>query len=148
MAASVTREVPFATLAAAAGALRTRKISSLEITEILLERIEHLNPRLGAFTDVIAASARREASRRERLRKAGRVPSRIAGIPIAIKDIIDTRPAVCSAGLPFLSSYRPDADAVVVRRLRRAGAVILGVTATDPGAFGVSTASVRHPQAP
>jgi len=144
----MTHDIPFATLAAAAAALRRRSISSSELTELFLERIERLNPRLAAFTDVIAASARREAARADRLRKAGRAPSGIAGLPIAVKDIIDTTPAVCSAGLPFLGDYRPATDAAVVRRLRRAGAVILGVTATDPGAFGVRTASVSHPQAP
>ena len=69
-------------------------------------------------------------------------------MPVVVKDIIDTVPAACSAGLPFLRDYRPAADAAVVRRLRQAGAVILGVTATDPGAFGVQTPAVRHPQSP
>src|SRR5204863_7314515 len=98
-------------------------------------------------TEVIAESARHEAKRADLTRKSA-PPSDISGIPIAIKDNIDTTPAICSAGLPFLSEYRPASDAVVVQRLRRAGAVILGVTATDPGAFGVRTPAVTHPQAP
>jgi Asp-tRNA(Asn)/Glu-tRNA(Gln) amidotransferase A subunit family amidase len=57
-------------------------------------------------------------------------------------------PAACSAGLPFLADYRPERDAVVVRRLRRAGALVVGLSVTDPGAFGVRTAEVTHPQAP
>ena len=57
-------------------------------------------------------------------------------------------PAICSGGLTFRNGYRPVRDAVAVRRLRRAGAVVVGVTATDPGAFGVRTAAVTHPLAP
>jgi Asp-tRNA(Asn)/Glu-tRNA(Gln) amidotransferase A subunit family amidase len=112
----------------------------------MLGRIARLNPRLGAMTAVVADSARREALNADLKRKPP--PSEIAGIPIAVKDIIDTTPAVCSAGLAFLSDYRPARDATVVRRLRRAGAVIVGVTASDPGAFGVRTAAVTHPQSP
>jgi Asp-tRNA(Asn)/Glu-tRNA(Gln) amidotransferase A subunit family amidase len=55
---------------------------------------------------------------------------------------------VCSAGLPFLRDHRPQRPAVVVKRLRAVGAVILGVTASDPGAFGTRTGAVTHPQAP
>ena len=140
-------DLPLPHLAAAAQSLRRRKISSVELTELMLERIERLNPRLGAMTEVIAESARHEAKRADLTRKSA-PPSDISGIPIAIKDNIDTTPAICSAGLPFLSEYRPASDAVVVQRLRRAGAVILGVTATDPGAFGVRTPAVTHPQVP
>ncbi len=141
-------DLPFSDLAAAASALRRRRVSSAELTELVLRRIEQLNPRVAAITDVLHESGRREAARADRLSKAGRALGPISGIPIAIKDLIDTTPAVCSAGLAFLSDYRPTTDAVVVRRLRRAGAVIVGVTATDPGAFGVRTPAVTHPQAP
>lgn len=61
----------------------------------------------------------------------------LAGIPLVIKDNIDTVPARCCAGLPFLANYRPLEDAAVVARLRDEGAVIVGMGATDSGAFGV-----------
>jgi Asp-tRNA(Asn)/Glu-tRNA(Gln) amidotransferase A subunit family amidase len=72
----------------------------------------------------------------------------LAGIPVVVKDNIDTVPAVCSAGLPSLSDYRPEYDAAVVKRLREQGAIIIGVAATDSGAFGVVTPSVKNPKYP
>jgi Asp-tRNA(Asn)/Glu-tRNA(Gln) amidotransferase A subunit family amidase len=139
-------ELPFTSLRAAAVALKRKRISARELTDICVARIEQLNPTLGAFTGQLTECARREAEVVDRKRRSGATLGPLAGVPIAVKDLIDTTPAICSAGLPFLSSYRPAADATVVRRLRQAGAVILGVTATDPGAFGVRTAAVTHPQ--
>jgi Asp-tRNA(Asn)/Glu-tRNA(Gln) amidotransferase A subunit family amidase len=117
----------------------------VELTSVMLQRIAALNPALNAFTDVIAERALGDA---RRLDRTGGWKRPLGGLPIAVKDIIDTTPAVCSAGLPFLSDHRPDTDAAAVRRLRRQGAVVLGVTATDPGAFDVRTPAVAHPQAP
>jgi Asp-tRNA(Asn)/Glu-tRNA(Gln) amidotransferase A subunit family amidase len=114
----------------------------------VLWRIEALNPTLNAFTDVLTAQARNEAARIDRQFAAKKRLGPLAGIPVAVKDLIDTVPAICSGGLTFRNGYRPVRDAVAVRRLRRAGAVVVGVTATDPGAFGVRTAAVTHPLAP
>ena len=135
-------------LTAAAAALERGEIGAVGITEQALDRIERLNSRVCALSDVTADSARREAARADRRRARGARTEPLTGIPVAVKDIIDTTPAVCSSGLDFLSDHRPAADAKVVRQLRRAGAVIVGVSASDPGAFGVRTAAVTHPQAP
>lgn len=140
--------LPFGSLRAAAAALARREVSAVELVDLMLSRIDQLNPRLGAFTEVTAQTARREALIVDHRRQTGEAVGDLAGMPVAIKDILDTTPAVCTAGLPFLADYRPKRDAPVVRRLRRAGAVVVGVTATDPGAFGVRTAAVTHPQAP
>jgi Asp-tRNA(Asn)/Glu-tRNA(Gln) amidotransferase A subunit family amidase len=129
------------------GALAAHERSAAALTEGLLDRIARFDPEIGAVTEILRDTARREAAAADALRRRPGAPS-LAGVPVLIKDIIDTVPAVCSAGLPFLGDYRPTADAEVVRRLRQAGAVILGVTATDPGAFGVQTPAVRHPQSP
>jgi len=135
-------------LADAAAALRAREIGAAELLEQVLDRVQRSNARLGAMTEVLAGTARAEAARVDAARRAGEPLSELAGVPIAVKEIIDTTPARCSSGLPFLADHVPTRDAEVVRRLRRAGAVIVGVAATDPGAFGVHTPSVRHPQAP
>jgi amidase len=78
-------ELPFSDLAAAASALRRRRVSSAELTALVLRRIEQLNPRVAAITDVLRESARREAARADQLSKDGRAPGPISGIPIAIK---------------------------------------------------------------
>lgn len=141
-------ELPYPSLAAAADALANREITAAALAEVLLHRIARFNPRIGAVTDLLAETARREAARSDVRRAAGAARGALDGVPVVVKDIIDTVPAVCSAGLPFLQHHRPKRDAAVVRRLRRAGAVILGVTATDPGAFDTRTPAVTHPQAP
>jgi Asp-tRNA(Asn)/Glu-tRNA(Gln) amidotransferase A subunit family amidase len=104
--------------------------------------------RFGAFSDIIgeAALAEAEASDLRRRRRQGL--GSLDGVPIAVKDLIDTTPAICKAGLEHLASYRPTADAAVVQRLRKAGAVIIGVTETDPGAFSTDTPQVINPLAP
>lgn len=141
-------DLPCSTIATAAAALRRGTLSAVELTQWVLDRVRDLNPGIGAITDVLAESALREAARVDRRRSAGAKLAPLAGIPLAIKDIIDTTPAMCSAGLSFLNDYRPVDDAKVVRRLRRAGGVVIGVSATDPGAFGVRTPAVTHPHAP
>jgi Asp-tRNA(Asn)/Glu-tRNA(Gln) amidotransferase A subunit family amidase len=141
-------ELPFSTLAAAAKALRLRRIGALELTQLMLERIEALNPRLNAYSDVTADAALAAARRVDRARRTGKRLGPLAGIPVANKDIIDLKGARCPAGLSFLRDYRPTKDAEAIRRLKEAGAVVLGGTETDPGAFGVRTPAVTHPFAP
>lgn len=127
------------------GGLRGERRSAEEGLEELLKRIAALNPRVNALREIMIDSARREACRVDQLIQMGRDPGLLAGLPVAVKEIIDTTPAVCSAGLEFLSDYRPKRDAPVVWRLRRAGAIIIGVAISDPGAFGVRTAATHHP---
>ena len=105
--------------------------------------IDRANPTLHAFTDVLSAQALAEAEAAD-----ANPASPLHGVNIAVKDNIDTAGALCSAGLPFLAERRATKDAVVVAALRAAGAVILGMTATDSGAFGVVTPAVTNPNHP
>ena len=125
--------------------LQGRTISARELAEIHLARIGEHNDALGAVTDLLAESALATADRIDTARARGEALRPLAGLPVLVKDIIDTVPARCSAGMPFLADRRPARDAAIVTRLRAAGCVILGVTATDPGAFGVRTEATRHP---
>jgi aspartyl-tRNA(Asn)/glutamyl-tRNA(Gln) amidotransferase subunit A len=128
--------------------LRTRAVSAREVCTWFLEAVAQHNPSLGILTDTIAASALAEADAVDRQFEADTPVGRLGGIPIIVKDNIDTVPAICAAGLPSLSDYRPGADADVVRRLRSEGAVIIGVAATDSGAFGVVSPTVTNPRYP
>lgn len=110
-----------------------------------LERIDILDAGIHSFTDVIADAAMADALRVDAMVDSGEVLPPLAGVPVAIKDLIDVTPARCSAGLPFLRDYRPTKDAAVVDMLRDAGAVVLGVLQCDPGAFDVRTMACRHP---
>ena len=131
-----------------AAALQASETTSVELTELMLHRIERMNSQIGAYSCVLASSALSEATASDRRREQGKSLGPLDGIPIAIKDLIDTVPAVCSAGLDHLRDHFPSRDAPVVKRLRNAGAVILGVTETDPGAFSTETLKVQNPVYP
>lgn len=134
----------------AMSAFAVQSTSAVETVGQALQRVNRFNDSVNALSEVLFETANREAVLADRLlaNSAKTASPTLAGVPIAVKDNIDTVPAICSSGLPFLEDYAPQSDADVVRRLRRAGAVVIGVTETDPGAFGVRTPKVQHPQAP
>lgn len=138
----------FATLVSAAEALRARNTSPPDLLRDVLVRIDRDDRFIRAYSDVIRETAELEAKASELRHAKGEALGSLDGIPIAIKDLIDTTPARCQAGLPHLVDYRPARDADVVARLRRAGAVVVGVLETDAGAFGTRTPQVINPLAP
>jgi aspartyl-tRNA(Asn)/glutamyl-tRNA(Gln) amidotransferase subunit A len=123
-------------------------VSAAARCDAALARIAQVNGRIGALSDVLADSARAEARSVDARLAQGHGAGRLSGLPVVIKDNIDTVPARCSAGLPFLADRRPAADAPVVARLRSEGAVVLGVACTDSGAFGVVSPEVANPRHP
>jgi aspartyl-tRNA(Asn)/glutamyl-tRNA(Gln) amidotransferase subunit A len=127
------------TIADLAPRLRRKEISPVELTRACLNRIEKLNPTLNAFITVMADSALAEASTAENeiLREEWRGP--LHGIPIALKDLIDTAGTRTTAASELFANRIPDEDAEVVRRLRRAGAVILGKNNLHEFAYGGSS---------
>lgn len=138
----------FATLVSAAEALRARRVSAPELLRDVLDRIGRDDRFIRAYSDLTPETAEAEAKAAELRFARGDILGPLDGIPIAIKDLIDTTPARCRAGLPHLAAYRPGDDADVVAQLRRAGAVIVGVLETDAGAFGTRTPQVINPIAP
>ena len=123
----------------AAAALDSGELTSLNLTEAVLDRIERLNPTLNAYTLVMADSARADAHAADSRIAADRQIGPLDGIPIAIKDVIDTEGVVTTYGSIRYRDHRPDADAHVVQQLRNAGAVILGKTNTHELARGITT---------
>lgn len=107
------------------------ELSSAEVTSAFLDRIERLDPALGAFSHVAAASARRAAATFDRERSRGRAPSGpLAGVPIAVKDLYPVRGMPLHAGSRALAWMWAPVDGPNVRRLRATGAVIVGKLAT------------------
>ncbi len=133
------QDVGYIGIGEAAVALGNGELSSLEFTEAVLARIERLNPTLNAYTLVMADSARADARAADSRAAAGRRLGPLDGIPIAIKDVIDTAGVVTTYGSIRYRDHRPDADAHVVQQLRKAGAVILGKTNTHELARGITT---------
>ena len=138
-----------------AGEIRKRRISPVEIVEETLARIERLNPRLNAFITVFGDQARQAARRAERLvMQRGRTLPPLFGVPVSVKDIVFTTEAPTTAGSKiFGTGLIAERDAAVVRRLRRAGAIIIGKTNLHEVALGVTSANehfgpVRNPHDP
>ena len=124
--------------------LREGEVTSARLTEALLERIDETEPALHAYVGVMADSARREAEAADALFARGERRSALQGIPVGVKDLCETAGFSTSAGSRALEGYVPTNDAVVVRRLRDAGAVVLGKTVTHEFAYGQDTPPTRN----
>jgi aspartyl-tRNA(Asn)/glutamyl-tRNA(Gln) amidotransferase subunit A len=119
--------------------LRRKEISPVELTRACLDRIEKLNPALNAFITVTAESALAEARAAEDEITRGQWRGPLHGIPVALKDLIDTAGVRSTAASKVFENRVPKEDAEVVRRLRQAGAVILGKNNLHEFAYGGSS---------
>ncbi len=111
--------------------IRTRQLSSRELLELYLGRMDRLDPVLNAVVTVDADRARADAARADQLTAAGDPDAAIGplhGLPMTVKDAIEVGGIRSTGGSPALSDHVPTADAPAVARLRRAGAVIFGKT--------------------
>ena len=129
-------ELHRATTADLAPLIQSRKLSSAELTETLLRRIETLNPRLNAFVTITADEALAAAKQADNELSRGHYRGPLHGIPMALKDLIATRGVRTTAGSKILADWVPSYDATVVNRLREAGAVLVGKTGTHEWAYG------------
>lgn len=127
------------TISELAQRMRRREISPVEITRGCLERIEKLNARLNAFITVTAEAAMAEARAAEAEILRGEWRGPLHGIPVALKDLIDTAGVRTTAASALYKDRVPNQDAEVVRRLRRAGAVIVGKNNLHEFAYGGSS---------
>jgi aspartyl-tRNA(Asn)/glutamyl-tRNA(Gln) amidotransferase subunit A len=127
------------TISELAQRLRRRKVSPVEITQECLARIDRLNPALNAFITVTAESALAGArqAQAEILRGEWRGP--LHGVPVALKDLIDTAGIRTTAASALHKDRIPTHDAEVVRRLRQAGAVLIGKNNLHEFAYGGSS---------
>ncbi|MFC9125335.1 amidase [Streptomyces sp. NPDC057099] len=127
------------TLSAAADLIRARRLSPVELVDSVLERVEQVEPRLGAYVTVTAEHARRAAREAESDIAAGRHRGPLHGIPMGLKDLIDTAGMATSASSRVRAGHRAHADSTVAARLSAAGAVLVGKTHTHEFAYGLTT---------
>ena len=134
-------------------ALASKKISARELAVEYYKRIEARNPELNAYLTLSEKRAFAQADQVDALVAAGQPLPALAGVPLAVKDVISTRGVRTTCGSKILENYVPPYDATAVERLEAAGAVILGKTNCDEFAMGSSNENsaygpVRNPEAP
>ena len=119
-------------------ALAAKKVSARELAGEFYKRIEGRNPELNAYLALSQERARRQAEKIDAMVAAGEELPLLAGVPVAVKDVISTRGVTTTCGSKILEKYVPPYDATAVERLEAAGAVILGKTNCDEFAMGSS----------
>jgi aspartyl-tRNA(Asn)/glutamyl-tRNA(Gln) amidotransferase subunit A len=138
-------DLAFASIEEVARLYRKRKLSPVELTRLMLARIDQLNPKLNAYITVTAELALAQAKKAEselfppRGRKGHRDRGPLHGIPVSLKDNIYTKGIRTTAGSKILQDFVPDYDAAVWAKLREAGAILLGKTNLHEFAYGVTT---------
>jgi aspartyl-tRNA(Asn)/glutamyl-tRNA(Gln) amidotransferase subunit A len=128
----------------AAELLRQKKISPVDLANACLDRIERLNPLLNAFITVTRESAMAQAREAEDEIQRGQWRGPLHGIPIGLKDLIDTAGVRTTCGSALFAERVPIEDAEVVQRLKRAGAVLLGKQNLQEFAYGGTSASSHY----
>jgi aspartyl-tRNA(Asn)/glutamyl-tRNA(Gln) amidotransferase subunit A len=134
----VVSELPLLELAEASLAVQKKEVSPVELTSACLERIERLNPKLNAFITVMDASAMEDARKAEAEITRGEWKGPLHGIPLAVKDLIETVGVKTTAASAVLKDNIPATDAEVIRRLKAAGAILLGKLNLHEFAYGGS----------
>ncbi|HEU4823211.1 MAG TPA: amidase [Nitrososphaeraceae archaeon] len=121
-----------------------REISCLEVVDATIERIERLNPKLNAFITILDDSARSEAKHADSLIKQGKYLGPLHGIPISLKDLIYVKEVKSTSGSKILADFVPDYDSTVTKKLRKAGAIIVGTNNTHEFACGITNINPHY----
>ena len=127
------------TAADMASALAAKEISSVELTQQHLDRISSVDGKINAFLHIDNTGALEQAAEIDKKRASGEKLSPLAGVPIAVKDILAQKGIPTTAGSKILEGWSPTYDSTVVAKLKAAGVVILGKTNMDEFAMGSST---------
>jgi amidase len=141
-------ELHYLELTEIARRIHARKISPVEATKAQLDRIEAIDPKLHSYALVTPEAALSQAKQAEREIRKGQIRSPLHGVPIAVKDLCWTKGTVTTGGMTIYKSFRPDRDGTVVRKLRDAGAVIMGKLKTTEGAYADHHPKVQAPLNP
>jgi amidase len=128
--------------------LAARKLSPVELTEEMLRRIERLDPALKSYALITPELAMAQARAAEQMIGKRQILSQLHGVPVAVKDLCWTEGVATAAGMPLHRDFVPSVDATVVKKLREAGAVLLGKLQLTEGAFADHHPDVAPPVNP
>ena len=131
-------------IAAAGSRISDKSLSPVALTEMMLDRIGKIDSKLLSYVTVLKNDALKSAANAEKEIAGGKYRGPLHGIPIAIKDIYDTKGVKTTACSKVRESYVPEEDCTVVRKFREAGAVILGKVTTHEFAFGFDSHPTKN----
>jgi aspartyl-tRNA(Asn)/glutamyl-tRNA(Gln) amidotransferase subunit A len=140
-----TNELHWLSIGEASQLIEKGSLSPLELTRAVLERIQEVDGRLKAFVTLLDKEAEASARAAEESIRRGQYRGPLHGIPVAIKDLYDTAGVKTTSCSKLRESYVPKTDCTVVRKLREAGAIILGKVTTHEFAFGFDSRPTRTP---
>jgi len=122
-----------------AGLIRAKKLSAREVLAAHLAQIERVNPKVNAIVTLVAELAKAAAARADEMQARGESLGPLHGLPVAHKDLLDTRGIRTTFGSPLYKDNVPTEDDIVVERMRRAGAITIGKTNTPEFGSGSQT---------
>ncbi len=118
--------IPFMSAAATASAIRAKEVSSVEVVQAYLERIDRLDPILKAYITVCREEALAAAGRLDSDLARGGAAGSLAGVPVAVKDQFQTAGILTTNGSKVYQDFVPTEDATVISRIKQAGGILLG----------------------
>lgn len=122
-----------------AGRLQRKQVSAREVLDAHLKQIERVNPKVNAIVTLVANQAMAQAKRADESAAKGRFLGPLHGLPIAHKDLLDTKGIRTTYGSPIFRGHVPEADALLAQRIREAGAILIGKTNTPEFGAGSQT---------
>ena len=134
----VKESTSFSSIKQLSETIKNRELSSVDLVEICLKRIDKFNPSLNSFITVLNERAYEDAERIEKEIRQGIDRGPLHGIPFSIKDIIYAEGVRCTAGSKIMSNYIPKIDATIVARMRKAGAILIGTNNLNEFASGIT----------
>jgi aspartyl-tRNA(Asn)/glutamyl-tRNA(Gln) amidotransferase subunit A len=132
-------ELTFLTAGELLDGYRSRRISPIEVLDALAAQIDEHNPTLMAFTTLCLDRAREEARAADSAYRRGEAAGPLSGVPIGAKDLFDSAGVRTTYGSPMFIDHVPATDAETVRRVRQAGAILVGKTQTHEFAWGITS---------
>jgi len=137
-------DLAFASAAEIAARVRQRDLTARQVTEAFLARIETLQSRLNCFIQILSDIAFEQAARVDDAIHSGRAAGPLAGVPVAIKDIVDVAGVTTTSASHRWLHRQAETDAALAERLRRAGAILIGKTSLHECAFGVTNINPHY----
>ncbi len=132
-------EICFLSAVEMARLIRTKKLSAREVLAAHLKQIEHVNPKVNAIVTLVPEMAAEAAAKADEMQARNETLGPLHGLPVAHKDLMETRGIRTTFGSPLFKDYVPHEDDMVVERMRRAGAITIGKTNTPEFGAGSQT---------